>query len=391
MQTPEALRTWGGVCALALAAFIFNTTEFVPVGLLSEIAADFAMPVHDVGLVLTIYAWVVALASLPLMLLTRRIERRRLLGLTLGVFIASHLLCGIAGSFPVLVAGRIGIAFAHAVFWSITATLAVRISPPGKQAQGLGLLATGTSLAMVLGIPLGRVVGQWLGWRATFVLIAVLSCLVLIVLRRLLPPLPSERAGSLAALPRLLRRPMLAALYALTLIVVSGQFVAYSYIEPFAHQVARLSASGTTALLLVFGGTGILGSLLFSRRYDRHPNRFLLGSVAGLSGCMLLLAPAAGAGPLLLGLQAAAWGAAMIAFNLGMQAQTLSHAHDASDLAMSLFSSVYNVGIGTGALLGGEVTEHIGLERIGLYGGALAGGGLLLHAGVVRRLRPRAA
>lgn len=377
---------WLRVVTLAIAAFIFNTTEFVPVGLLSDIAESFHMQTAQVGIMLTIYAWVVAVMSLPFMLLTSQMERRKLLICLFVLFIASHVLSFLAWNFTVLVISRIGIAFAHAIFWSITASLAIRLAPAGKRAQALSLLATGTALAMVLGLPIGRVVGQYFGWRTTFFAIGMGALITLLFLIKLLPKLPSEHSGSLKSLPLLFRRPALMSLYVLTVVVVTAHYTAYSYIEPFVQNVAGLSANFATVLLLILGGAGIIGSLVFGKLGNRHASSLVSIAIALLVVCLLLLLPAADS-EAHLAILSIFWGIAIMVIGLGMQVKVLALAPDATDVAMALFSGIFNIGIGAGALVGNQVSLHWSMSAIG-YIGAIPACAALVWAVLIFRKWP---
>ncbi|ELG1834460.1 sugar transporter [Salmonella enterica] len=377
---------WLRVVTLAIAAFIFNTTEFVPVGLLSDIAESFHMQTAQVGIMLTIYAWVVAVMSLPFMLLTSQMERRKLLIYLFVLFIASHVLSFLAWNFTVLVISRIGIAFAHAIFWSITASLAIRLAPAGKRAQALSLIATGTALAMVLGLPIGRVVGQYFGWRTTFFAIGMGALITLLCLIKLLPKLPSEHSGSLKSLPLLFRRPALMSLYVLTVVVVTAHYTAYSYIEPFVQNVSGLSANFATVLLLILGGAGIIGSLVFGKLGNRHASSLVSIAIALLVVCLLLLLPAAES-EAHLAILSIFWGIAIMVIGLGMQVKVLALAPDATDVAMALFSGIFNIGIGAGALVGNQVSLHWSMSAIG-YIGAIPACAALVWAVLIFRKWP---
>ncbi|EEL9809630.1 sugar transporter [Salmonella enterica] len=377
---------WLRVVTLAIAAFIFNTTEFVPVGLLSDIAESFHMQTAQVGIMLTIYAWVVAVMSLPFMLLTSQMERRKLLICLFVLFIASHVLSFLAWNFTVLVISRIGIAFAHAIFWSITASLAIRLAPAGKRAQALSLIATGTALAMVLGLPIGRVVGQYFGWRTTFFAIGMGALITLLCLIKLLPKLPSEHSGSLKSLPLLFRRPALMSLYVLTVVVVTAHYTAYSYIEPFVQNVAGLSTNFATVLLLILGGAGIIGSLVFGKLGNRHASSLVSIAIALLVVCLLLLLPAADS-EAHLAILSIFWGIAIMVTGLGMQVKVLALAPDATDVAMALFSGIFNIGIGAGALAGNQVSLHWSMSAIG-YIGAIPACAALVWAVLIFRKWP---
>ncbi|HCH02522.1 MAG TPA: sugar transporter [Vibrio sp.] len=372
------------VLAMGFSAFIFNTTEFVPVGILTDIAQSFDVTTAKVGWMLTIYAWVVALFSLPLMLLTRKVERKTLLLCLFGVFSVSHILSVFAWSFPVLVISRIGIAFSHAIFWSIAAAIAIRVAPAGKKTFALSVLATGTSLAMVLGVPLGRLIGQWFGWRTTFAVIGVVAFVMMLLLAKLLPKLPSVSTGNLKSLAAVFKKPVLIGAYLFTFLVFTAHYTSYSYIEPFMHQVGQANSYFTTFLLLLFGGAGIVGSVMFGIWGEKHNTPMLLGSGVLLVICMLLLSLVAQSTWSISGL-IFVWGVVMMLVPVIMQVKVFNIDNDAFEVIMSMYSGIINLGIGAGALLGGKVILNLGLPNVGYVASAIGLVSMLVLVGLLRK------
>ncbi|MDO4426721.1 MAG: sugar transporter [Moraxella sp.] len=371
------------VIVLAMAAFIFNTTEFIPIALLTDIGASFGMSAKETGLMMTVYAWIVAVLSLPIMLLTAKVERKKLLlGLFL-VFVGSHLVSFLASSFGMLLVSRAGVAVAHACFWSITASLAIRLAPEGYQTRALGLLATGGALAMILGLPLGRLLGQAFDWRLSFGVIGLFGVGIMGLLAWCLPRLPVQNVGSFDSLPAIIKNKPLIAVYAMILLMVTAHFTAYSYIEPFVLTVTDFGANVATAVLLLFGVAGIFASVLFGRFYDKRGDQFLMTAFFGmLSGLFLLLPLSGGLVPWAVLL--CVWGVSMTALALALQMRALKSAPDATDVAMSIFSGIFNVGIGAGAMVGGLAIAYVGLPWVGVVAGLILGLAVLVFWGFGR-------
>lgn len=372
------------VILMGISAFVINTTEFVPVALLSDIAKDFSITAAETGWMLTLYAWVVAAMSLPLMLLTSRLERKRLLLALFVVFIASHALSVFAWSFQVLLISRVGIAFSHAIFWAITAAITLRVAPEGKRALALSILATGTSLALVLGVPIGRILGQWFGWRTTFAGIGIIAFIVFMLQIKLLPNLPSMFVGSFEKIPELLKNRLLVFLYIFCFVVFTADYAAYSYIEPFMNRVGLLSESSVTFILLLFGCAGLIGSYIFSRWSDTSTVMMMLVSTALILVPMLLMLWTV-TSIWWFSLITVIWGTAMLLLMLTIQSKVIEIDINAQDMVMAMFSGVINLGIGMGALLGGYAVTYISISSVGFVGAAIAFVALLLMIYMIKR------
>lgn len=365
----EGLRAWLPVLGLAFAAFTFNTSEFLPVGLLPDMAAGLGETVSDTGLIITGYAWVVAIMSLPLTLLTAKIERRRLLLGLIAVFALCHVVVLWTNTFESLLAARIGVAFTHSVFWSIMTPLAARMAPRGKRAVGLAAVMGGTIVATVLGVPIGTQLGHFFGWQEAFCVIGAAAFACLVLIWAVLPECPSNKAGSLAALPGLLKRPALLQLYFLTAVTVLGQFTAYSYVSPILAQ-AGYGESDVVTVLLVFGLAGILGTVVSTKTVDRFTSATLTVPLVVIALSLAFFNTAANLGYAELLVLTLFWGAAMTTVCMAFQTVVLNVASDAADIAVSLYSGIFNIGIGTGAFTGSLISARWGFEPVASSGAA---------------------
>lgn len=360
----SSIFAWLPVLCVTFGAFIFNTSEFIPIGLLGAIGNDFSMSDSEVGVMLTIYAWVVALASLPLMLYFAQSNLKSLMLGVIAVFVLSHFISALAQNFIMLVASRIGVALSHALFWSIASVMAVRAAPKGKQSSALGFVITGSSLAMIVGLPLGRMIGLYVDWRVSFLCIGLVALCVGIAFWRVFPTMPNTQNISLKTLPTLLHNKAFMKICFLTLVFVSGHFSAYTYIEPFLENVAGFRAGSVTFILCLFGLMGVVGSVLFARFYERFHLAFVRLSLFGLGLSMLLLYVVSESS-VATTLLCAVWGLCFMLFGVIFQSQVIAAVPNATAVAMSIYSGIFNVGIGSGALIGGLAYTHFGIESIG--------------------------
>lgn len=366
------LREWLPLVGITLSAFIFNTSEFMPIGLLTDIAMDFGISEARAGLLISIYAWVVMAMSLPLMILCSRIPLRPLLLAVIALFAVSQVLSSISTGYYTLLASRIGVAFAHSVFWSIATPIATRIVPASHQSTAMGMVVTGTSIAMIFGLPMGRFIGLAAGWRMTFACVAVISFATLAYLFFLLPKVSGNAPFAAKDVPKLFRNKVLAGIFLLSFLVSSGYYTCYSYIEPFMLQISHFPADWITMLLTVFGFAGLLGSLLFSKLYNAHRYSLLASTICLLVIALSLFYPLAGDLYAICAL-CVLWGMAATAFNVGLQAETIQVTTSAeAPVAMSIFSGIFNLGIGSGTWLGGLLCTYISITCIGFAGAAFA-------------------
>ncbi|MFJ9430539.1 MFS transporter [Streptomyces sp. NPDC101490] len=364
--------------ALAVGAFGIGTTEFVIMGLLPGIAADYGVTVPTAGLLVTGYALGVVVGAPLLTVLGSRVGRKRMLMLLMGLFVAGNLLSALAPDFGTMLAGRVVASLAHGTFFGIGSVVAAGLVAPERKAGAIATMFTGLTLANVVGVPLGTLVGQTAGWRATFAAVAALGVLGLLGIARLVPELPRPEGTRLRGELTAFRNPQVLLAMAMTVLGFGGVFAAITYIAPMMTETAGYSEGAVTWLLVLFGVGMFLGNLLGGRYADRAPMPLLYVALGGLAVVLALFTVAAHH-RVLAALAVLLVGALGFATVPPLQKRVLDQAHGAPTLASAVNIGAFNLGNALAAWLGGLViTAGLGYTAPNWVGAALAASALLL-------------
>jgi multidrug resistance protein len=380
--------TWA-LLALAISAFGIGTTEFVPVGLLASIAGDLHIGITLAGLLISGYAIGVAVGAPILTALTSRMSRKSLLISLMVLFIIGNVAAALSPSFQLLLIARFITAFAHGVFFSIGATIAVQLVSPAKKASAIALMFTGLTVATVTGVPLGTFIGQAFGWRATFWGVALLGVIAIIASAVLIPKnLQQAPPAKFADMLRLVTNGRLLLGFAITALGYGGTFVAFTYLTPILQDVVGLNPSVVGLVLLVYGVAVAIGNQVGGRWANHNPVRalfwmFIIQAVVLVA--MSFMIPFKVAGLIAVFLMG------LFAFmNVpGLQLYVVQLAEKyvptAVDVASALNIAAFNVGIAIGAIVGGAIVGSVGLRHTPWVGALMVLVAVIL-TGVSRKL-----
>jgi DHA1 family inner membrane transport protein len=379
---------WGGLLVLASAVFLSVTAEMLPTGLLPEMSAELGVGESQVGLLVSVFAFAVVLTSIPLSRLTQRISRHRLIVLVLIVVSLSSAVTAIAPTFEILVGARIVGGMAHGLFWAVMGAYSGYLVPKEHLGRAVAITTGGGTLAFVLGVPLGTVLGQAIGWRSAFGAIAVLCIIGAALMLWLLPRV--ERPTRSDALPERHpsgRRkldasvPAVALLCLLAAVIMIGHYSFYTFIAPYLTGQLGVDSGDVGLLLALFGVAGAGGLLLAGTVFGRRPT---LGVVLGVAVTALAVTVMAvfASNPVIAIPAFVLWGLVFGTLPPLLGARLLHVASvDIRDTASAFYSTSFNVGIGGGALVGAALLDGLGLASLPVaYLIALALAGVLLVA-----------
>lgn len=367
----SALRGWLAVLAVTLGIFSLMTSELLPVGLLTPVGTDLEVSTGTAGLMVTVPG-LVAAASAPLVTVaTGRVDRRLVLILLIGLMGAANLASAFATDFSLVLVARFLIGVSVGGFWSIAGGIALRLVPAKQVPRATAVIFGGVETASVLGVPTGTFLGDLSGWRTAFAVAGVLGLLALVCMVFLLPALPPERTLALADLPAVLRTNAGVRIgIAMTFLIISGHFIAYTFVRPLLHD-RGIDDGSTGWLLLVFGVAGICGNFLAGAVIGTRLRQTVAAIAVVLAAAMAAVALTPG-GFALSAAVLVVWGLGYGAVPVTLQTWILQAAPRATEAASSLYVSMFNLSIALGALCGGMAVESLTLASVLWIGCGLA-------------------
>jgi DHA1 family inner membrane transport protein len=364
------------LAVLTLATFAAVTAEMLPVGLLPMIARDLDTSETRVGLLVSAYAVVVALGSLPLTALLGRWSRRRALTALLLTYAVGNGVFAVTSDYWVALAARLLAGLAHAGFFSVAIGAAVALVPPARAGRVTALVFTGVTLAFTAGVPAGTALGTAIGWRWAFTGIAGVLLALAGLAATLLPATPPPAATGPAPVRDVLRRGPVLLVAAVTVVATLGHYTAFTYISPILR-AAGINQDSVSLVLFGYGAAGAVGLTLAGVLADRLPRPALAGAVL-LIALALGVIGVPGTSAVLTVVATVVWGVAFGALPTLTQTAARRAAPDAGDAAPGLTNATTNVGIAGGGLLGGRELLAVHPPVLALTGAVLAALALVL-------------
>lgn len=359
---------------LALGTFAIGTGSFVFAGLLEGVAAELGVSVATAGHLVTVFAVTYAVSSPVLVTLTGRVERKRLLVAAMAVFVAGNLASVVAPTFGSLLASRVVAAFGAAVFTPTAAATASTIAPPEARGRALSVVTGGLTVAFVVGIPLGSLIGTYSGWRMTFVMVGLIGLVAAVGVRFLLPEIESPPVVGFRERVDTLRQPAVVAALTLTAFALMGGFVVFTYISPLLARITGFGGAGVSGMLFLFGIAALVGNSLGGYGADHVGyGRLMAAVVVSLTISLVafsFLVPFSGSAGAVFGVSAAlvGWGIAGFAVVPLQQYRVVQLAPYTRNVALSLNASAIYLGQGVGAGLGALALELGSLGTLGWTG-----------------------
>ncbi|MCH7232559.1 MFS transporter [Glycomyces sp. L485] len=362
-------KQWLSVAAVALGVFVVMTAEMLPIGLLTPIGADLGVTAGTAGLMVTVPGLVAAVAAPLSTVLTARADRKRVL-LALAVLVsAANIGAALADGFALMIAARVLVGVSIGAFWSVAGGIAVRLVPETYVPRATAAVYGGIGAATVLGVPAGTFIGGHLGWRAALAVLAALSLVTFAAIALLVPKLPSTGTVRFSSLTRMLRtNPGVRIGLALTFLIVSGHFIAYTYISPILAGIG-IAPGGIGGMLMVFGIAALVATVASGALIGRHLKGTLIGLAAAMSLSMALMALAVGDAFSAIAVLVL-WGIGYGMVSPAVQTWYLEAAPDDAEIATSLNTMMFNLAIAVGSFSGGLVVDAAGAPNV-LWIGAL--------------------